>query len=186
MPIVSFESNKGTAVNSQEVAIGNLITEPQNPTRTNYTFIGWYTTSNFTEAWDFANDTVSVDITLYAKWRITFAAKLKEILLGIKADVNSRIPKTEKGQPEGVATLDANGKVPVGQINEVFNEVLEFNNKAAFPTTGEAAKIYVDRETKVLYLWNGSAYEKAASTQIYFQDEQPSIMVEGDIWLDID
>jgi len=186
MPTVTFESNKGTVVASQEVTSGNLITEPQDPTKTNYTFIGWYTTSSFNEAWDFANDTVSTNITLYAKWRITIAAKLKEILLGIKADVNDKINTSEKGQPDGVATLDANGKVPVGQINEVFNEVLEFNNKAAFPATGEAAKIYIDKETKVLYLWNGSAYEKAASTQIYFQEEQPSIMVEGDIWLDID
>ena len=39
------------------------------PNRQGYTFVGWYTDTAFTTAWDFANDTMpDNDLTLYAKW----------------------------------------------------------------------------------------------------------------------
>ena len=66
---VTFESNGGSIVTSQIVEKGNLATKPEDPTKEDHTFAGWYTDNGtFAVAWDFASDTVNVDITLYAKW----------------------------------------------------------------------------------------------------------------------
>lgn len=56
----------------QEVENGGKVTQPTNPTRTNYSFGGWYTTSGLTTPWDFDNDTISQNTTLYAKWTTSF------------------------------------------------------------------------------------------------------------------
>ncbi len=66
---VSFESNGGTAVDSQTLNYGSLVVEPTEPTQTGYTFDGWYSESGLTTAWDFSSDTLgAADMTLYAAW----------------------------------------------------------------------------------------------------------------------
>ena len=50
------------------------------------------------------------------------------------------------------------GKVPVTQLPSYVDDVLEFANLAAFPTTGETGKIYVALDTNFTYRWSGSVY----------------------------
>jgi len=50
------------------VAEGKKVTKPTDPTRTGYTFDGWYQDETFTDIWDFENDTVTGNTDLYAKW----------------------------------------------------------------------------------------------------------------------
>ena len=53
----------------QTVSVGSKITAPSPaPTKEGYTFGGWYKDEACTVAWDFANDTVTSNVTLYAKW----------------------------------------------------------------------------------------------------------------------
>ena len=65
---VRFESGGGSAVPDQTVQYGEYITEPQAPTRDGYRFNGWYSDLDRTELWDFENDTVQGNMTLYAGW----------------------------------------------------------------------------------------------------------------------
>ncbi len=68
---VNFVSNGGRTVLTAHVADGKLVFKPTDPTRAGYLFDGWYTDNGtFKTKWDFENDTVSGDITLYAKWTI--------------------------------------------------------------------------------------------------------------------
>ncbi|MBQ2718309.1 MAG: InlB B-repeat-containing protein [Clostridia bacterium] len=68
---VSFEENGGTSVsNVSNIAVGGKVSEPTAPTKTDYTFGGWYLDSNLTKAYDF-NTVVTNDTTLYAKWNAT-------------------------------------------------------------------------------------------------------------------
>lgn len=62
---VTFNSNGGTAVESQPVDHGSKATKPANPTKTGYIFAGWYTEAD-TE-FDF-NTPIESATTLYAKW----------------------------------------------------------------------------------------------------------------------
>lgn len=65
---VTFDSNGGSAVPDQGVYAGEKITEPGDPTRGGYTFVAWYKEEGLTTEWKFDTDTVSSNITLYAKW----------------------------------------------------------------------------------------------------------------------
>ena len=67
---VTFTSNGGSAVASQTVAYNTTATLPVAPTRTGYTFAGWFSDAALTTPFVFATP-VTADITLYAKWTIT-------------------------------------------------------------------------------------------------------------------
>ena len=62
---VTFNSDGAAAIDSQTVYDGNLVTAPQDPTKADSRFIGWY---NGESAWNFSSDTVNADMTLTAKW----------------------------------------------------------------------------------------------------------------------
>lgn len=64
---VTFDSNGGSTVASQNIHIGTMATQPMNPTRSGYTFQGWYTAKNGGTKYDFSQ-TVNGDMTLYAHW----------------------------------------------------------------------------------------------------------------------
>jgi uncharacterized repeat protein (TIGR02543 family) len=68
---VTYESNGGSDLLSQTVYWGRLIEEPEAPTRVGYSFEGWFTDSELTERWNFSQDYVNGDVTLYAKWSKT-------------------------------------------------------------------------------------------------------------------
>lgn len=72
---VKFDVNTDHQTNSvkdKQVTIGKRVSKPDayiiddNPT--NLQVYGWYTTADCTTAWDFKNDRVQGDMTLYAKW----------------------------------------------------------------------------------------------------------------------
>jgi len=68
---VAFNADGGTpAPPQQDIGSGFTVAEPAAMAKTGYTFIGWFKDEGFVTPWDFANDTVSDDITLYAKWDI--------------------------------------------------------------------------------------------------------------------
>ena len=70
----------------------------------------------------------------------------------------TKIPLTQRGAANGVATLDASGLVPAAQLPSYVDDVLEFANQAAFPATGETGKIYIADDTNYQYRWSGSTY----------------------------
>ena len=66
---VTFEENGGSAVTDiTGLSYNAAITAPVAPTKSGYTFAGWYKEATCTNLWDFSTDTVTEDITLYAKW----------------------------------------------------------------------------------------------------------------------
>ena len=66
---VTFNSNDGSpAPDSQSVASGGTVKEPNAMTKTGYEFMGWFKEAAFTNRWKFSTDTVSANITLHAKW----------------------------------------------------------------------------------------------------------------------
>ena len=67
---VTFESSGGSAVDTQAVDYGGRVSRPADPTRTGYTFDGWYSDAGLTGLYDFSSP-VTADLTLYAKWTQT-------------------------------------------------------------------------------------------------------------------
>lgn len=68
------------------------------------------------------------------------------------------IPSTDKGANNGVATLGSDGKVPSSQLPSYVDDVLEYNAKSNFPSTGEDGKIYVDKSNNTTWRWSGTVY----------------------------
>ena len=64
---VTFETNGGSAVPAQTVIDGQTASEPAAPTKTGFTFAGWYTDPGLTQAYSFSAP-VTASFTLYAKW----------------------------------------------------------------------------------------------------------------------
>ena len=73
-------------------------------------------------------------------------------------DISGKMNASLKGVANGVAELDSSGKVPSSQLPSYVDDVLEYNNKASFPATGETGKIYVDKATNLTWRWSGTAY----------------------------
>lgn len=80
---VTFDSKGGSAVASATVEYGDKVPQPAAPTKSGFNFAGWYKDSACTNAWNFGSDTVTKNITLYAKWTqlwvVTFVANATEV-----------------------------------------------------------------------------------------------------------
>ncbi len=72
---VTFDLNYAGAENtpaSQTILVNNLVSEPTPPTRTDYTFLHWSSDIYGANAWDFDNNLVVSDMTLYAAWEYSY------------------------------------------------------------------------------------------------------------------
>ncbi|SET06446.1 S-layer homology domain-containing protein [Paenibacillus sp. NFR01] len=68
---VAFDSQGGSSVNDiGNIASGTSIAAPTPPTKSGYSFQGWYKDAAGTEAWNFGTDTVTGNVTLFAKWAV--------------------------------------------------------------------------------------------------------------------
>ena len=64
---VSFDTDGGTAIADQTVRVGAKAEKPADPTKSGYTFAGWYKEDTFTTVFDF-DDAITADTTVYAKF----------------------------------------------------------------------------------------------------------------------
>lgn len=72
--------------------------------------------------------------------------------------------KNTKGQALGIVPLDENGKVASSYLPSYVDDVLEYNTRITFPTTGESGKIYIALDTNKTYRWGGTTYVELSST----------------------
>lgn len=66
---VSFDTDGGTAIADQSVRVGAKAEKPADPTKSGYTFAGWYKEDTFTTTFNF-NDAITEDTTVYAKFDV--------------------------------------------------------------------------------------------------------------------
>lgn len=96
------------------------------------------------------------------------AVNVTKTSLGLNNVTNdAQVKRTEMGAANGVATLDANGKIPTSQIPGSYDDVKEgylYNGKfytdaqhtTEIPAAGD--KVYVDIPTNKTYRWSGTQY----------------------------
>lgn len=124
---VTFDSKGGTLVEAQEVKKNETATEPADPTREGYIFLGWYTSETSTVEYDF-NTKVVENITLFARWGQTqeitgVSIDLEETELTVDDEVllsaivmagDEEVEDAElvwSSSDETIATVDENGKL---------------------------------------------------------------------------
>ncbi|KAK3604916.1 hypothetical protein CHS0354_000579 [Potamilus streckersoni] len=122
---VTFNSKEGSAVASITVTSGNKATKPTDPTRANYVFVGWYKETELTTAFNFDTETITANITLYAKWAIAVTSiafdktTLSETYIGKKIQITATVSPdnaankdlTWTSSNETVASVTTNGLI---------------------------------------------------------------------------
>ena len=120
---VTFNSDGGSSVSKQTVVSGKTATKPSNPTKSGYTFKGWYL--NGTE-YDFSSK-VTKNITLTAKWeKNKVVSYVTEDLGGVVGQI--KIYVTVDGN-KVAGTVDITSKEGKTITKEVPATGLVWNNK---------------------------------------------------------
>lgn len=78
--------------------------------------------------------------------------------------VVDRIPSIPDSKIESVSASKLVGTIPTGNLPSYVDDVIEADDYDALPPTGEAGKIYVDKETNKTYRWGGSAYVEISAS----------------------
>lgn len=102
---VTFDSQGGSSVEAQEVAKDSKAARPTDPTRSGYSFGGWYTDVECTAEYDF-NAAVVEDITLYAKWTAVSSSSSSS-----KPATTTTTSKNEDGSTTKTVTNKVTGAV---------------------------------------------------------------------------
>lgn len=99
---VSFDSKGGTSINTIDgIAYNEIITAPAEPVKEGYTFNGWYTDETGDTKWNFSEDRVVQDITLFARWRKDQAAD--------PGNTNTQKPSGTPEAPDNTSTQNPSG-----------------------------------------------------------------------------
>jgi hypothetical protein len=92
----------------------------------------------------------------------TEAGYLSGVTSSIQTQLNNKISTGLIGAANGVASLDAVGKIPTAQIPGSVDDVLEAANLAALNALSATEKmsnrLYVALDTNVTYRWSGSTF----------------------------
>ena len=98
----------------------------------------------------------------------------------IKLALDNKLDTSLKGANSGLAELDANGKVPSSQLPSYVDDIVEAENFASLPATGETGKIYVTLDDNKTYRWSGSAYVMVGGGGDLVLGETSSTAYRGD------
>ena len=69
-----------------------------------------------------------------------------------------------RGAANGVCPLGSDSKIPGAYLPSYVDDVLEYASYSNFPTTGEAGKIYVAKDTNKTYRWSGTQYTEISAS----------------------
>ena len=113
-----------------------------------------------------SGDASTTEVVMGDDTRLTDSRNAKDVYSWAKASTKptytasevGAIATTAKGANNGVAELDSTGKVPSSQLPSFVDDVIEVDDYAHLPITGESGKIYVTKDTNKTYRWSGTAY----------------------------
>lgn len=82
----------------------------------------------------------------------------------VDTKLSTKLDTSLKGAFNGLAELDENGKVPSAQLPSYVDDVIEVEDYASLPITGEAGKIYITKDTNKTYRWTGTSYAEISAS----------------------
>jgi len=132
---VTFESNGGNAVVTQIIRNGNTATRPEDPIRSGYVFLGWYSNSGLTIPYNFSTPVTS-NITLYAKWN--------EVIIGSSGIEMVQILAGTLAWPDATITLSA-FKMGVYEVTQELYEAVMGVNPSNFNSNPAAGEVQARR-----------------------------------------
>lgn len=168
---ITFDTNGGTAVPVQTVREGEKVTEPAEPTRAGYRFVGWYHND---ARWNFALQTVGEDATLTAWWQPDSDTPYRVYYYLENTDGNGYALEELY---EGNTTTDAFAYAPVKDYPGFTSP----QEQSTVPVRGDGAteiKYYYKRNTyKVTFVTNGG--DAIAEATLKYGAALPSAVRDG-------
>ncbi|MBQ6018071.1 MAG: InlB B-repeat-containing protein [Clostridiales bacterium] len=155
---VTFDTNGGSEIESQQVNNGGTAKEPKDPTKDGFTFGGWYEDATFTAVFDFAMP-ITADVKVYAKWEEIEAEqpafKDAKTVNGVTVTVSAPEGVFPKGSYLSVESVpvsaqsmmneavenerDANANVAVSYTFDI--KVLDAEDNEVQPANSESVKV---------------------------------------------
>lgn len=160
---VKFNSNGGTPIEDVTVESNDSIKKPIDPVKKGYRFTGWYKDSACTQAWDFVNDVVDADTTLYAGWIDPYATAMpttsKVLVDGVPVEFEAYNIKGNnyfklRDLAQAVNNTSKNFEVTWDGINNAINLI---SNAPYTPVGGELVK--GDGQPKTAVLTTSTIYK---------------------------
>ena len=147
---VIFDSVGGSKVEEQTIECGEFAKKPADPAKEGYTFKGWYTNKECTNAFDFDKDSIKEETTLYAKWEKNSSSK-PETKPAIKK--NAKVTRGKYIYKVTSVTKKQNGNVQVCGFAKgkkaatiVIPSTITINGKK-FKVTSIAPKAFLKNKT---------------------------------------
>ncbi len=153
---VTFDVKGGSAVPEAIISHGQTITKPDDPTRDGYSFSAWYKDAAFAEVWDFAKDTVTSDMTLYAQWTEIPRSSggggggSGSSSTGSSITAATPLPTPEQPNPPAVgsvtpaATVDASGIASVRVTEQDVKSAIDAALAASAGSDGNGLAVSID------------------------------------------
>lgn len=166
---VSFNSMGGSAVATQSVTYQQKVTKPTDPTRSNYKFMGWYTNTAFTTAYNFDSTIDANHFTLYAKWDAYPVIAASNITIH---DTQYSFNDWQKLKLKGVSSTDKEDGNLTSKIQitkDTVNLDVPGNYVINYQVT-DSAGTTVNKEMKVTVLYNNPPVIKYKNYE-FFEDE---------------
>ncbi len=90
------------------------------------------------------------------------------------------IPLSQKGVPNGVATLNSSGVIPTDQLPNTLDEVIFVDTFLGLPTIGQENYIYVVKNSQRMYIWDGLGFKSTDVTSVPKLTTARNITITGD------
>ncbi len=143
---VTFNTLGGSSVSEKTVNKGDKVSQPENPTKSEYSFAGWFTSITCEEGTEFLfSSEITANITLYAKW-IPMTDQNAVVSIAIMTPPTKTIYiEGETFNPEGMvveATYSDNSKKIITDYKYMSNFEMSMGLEL-FPITYGEAEAYV-------------------------------------------
>lgn len=174
---VTFDSQGGSSVASQEVVKGERATKPSDPTKENYVFSGWYEEQLLTHAFDF-NTSIEKNWTLYAGWQepqpnqytVNFYNYDESLLYTTQVQEHGTatyVGETPQKPADSSYTYTFNGwDKDLTDVTENINTVAQFTAAPIQPAQTQL-KTAVFADVQLTYKESGDGYKGNAGTTVH-------------------
>lgn len=163
---LNFETYGGTTIPSQDILndpnIAQYWTEPAGSVKENHQFLGWYTSPEYTEVFDFSKEAVR-SMTAYAKWIEAYTVEIPATL-SLNDDTAITIKGTNRGLEKTLKVVLSKTENELSDANEfmLMNEedpAVTCTTQLTWADTGESETVLIVEPTQLL----GSEVEKTAA-----------------------
>lgn len=130
---VTFNTNGGSEIDSATVVSGGFVSKPEDPTKDNCTFEGWFADEELKTPFDFSQP-IAADTNVYAKWSENTPARLKgdinndgkvdnKDLLIMRKNIADNIKNPLEGDDFNAADMNNDGNIDNKDLIKIRRDI---------------------------------------------------------------